>query len=131
MIDKRLVLVLAGALLTHNNVKAAETDLPPFVPLEDEAPVRKLVVEASSLKDPFSVQFRNLSIQTIHLKGPPEETSLIYCGELNAKNSMGAYVGWSQFYATSLGKNVYIAKKPNDFYFRLYCKDAPNLEARR
>lgn len=86
-----------------------------------------LVLEESSLKDPFSVHFRKLSVRTMHLKDP-ERISLIYCGELNAKNSMGAYAGWSGFYATSLGKTVHIAKSANDFMFEFHCRDAPNLK---
>lgn len=124
---KKLLILLAGVLVASNTIKAAEDALPSFTPLTDDAPVRKLIMEKSTLKDPFSVQFRNLSLRTIHLKGPPEETSVIYCGELNAKNSVGAYVGWSRFYATSLVESVYISKKAKDFYFDLYCKDAPNL----
>ncbi|SDR10706.1 hypothetical protein [Pseudoxanthomonas sp. CF125] len=127
----KLLVVLGGLLIVSSAVKAATDDLPPFVPFDDDAPIRKLIIEKSSLKDPFSVQFRNLSLRTIHLKGPPEEVSLIYCGELNAKNSVGAYVGWSRFYATSLGKSVYISEKSKDFYFDLYCGDAPNLNEKQ
>jgi hypothetical protein len=122
--------IVMGAWLFAASTAATATEdpLPPFVALEDDSAVRKIAEENSDLKDPFSAQFRNLSVQTIHLKGPPEEISLIYCGEVNAKNSMGAYSGWAPFYATSIKKHFYISRKANDFYYKLYCKDAPNFD---
>jgi hypothetical protein len=53
---------------------------------------RSLVIGV--LKDPGSVQFRG---QQWH----PESKTL--CGELNAKNSMGGYVGYKKFVATQQG----------------------------
>jgi len=48
----------------------------------------------SSLKDPFSVQFRNTKVDTGLLNG-----GMMFCGEMNAKNSYGAYTGWKVFSA--------------------------------
>ena len=49
-------------------------------------------VEASNLKDPFSVQFRSgLKV------GAVSNGTYVYCGFLNAKNSHGAYTGWAKF----------------------------------
>lgn len=45
----------------------------------------------SALKDPQSVQLRNE-------KWLPKSETL--CGEINAKNSMGGYVGFKKFFAT-------------------------------
>lgn len=45
-----------------------------------------------SFKDPSSVQYRGLFIS-----GKP---MLVLCGEVNGKNSYGAYVGFRRFYAT-------------------------------
>lgn len=115
-------------LIASTTAIAAEEPMPSFVAIEDDGAVRKIAEENSDLKDPFSAQFRNLSVQTIHLKGPPKEISLIYCGEVNAKNSMGAYSGWAPFYATSIKKQFYISRKANDFYYKLYCKDAQNFD---
>lgn len=42
------------------------------------------------LKDPESVQFRNVYLST--------NESPVICGEMNAKNSYGAYVGFKRFY---------------------------------
>ena len=47
---------------------------------------------SSQLKDPSSVQFRNVAGYD---KGQPGYTML--CGELNAKNSFGGYTGFRHF----------------------------------
>lgn len=39
-----------------------------------------------SLKDPFTAQFRNVEI-----------IDDLVCGQVNARNSFGAYVGWEHF----------------------------------
>lgn len=44
-------------------------------------------------KDPFSVQWRNLFVSQ-------DGTLKILCGELNGKNSYGAYIGFRRFFAT-------------------------------
>ena len=48
------------------------------------------------LKDPSSVQFRSVTI--VDAFG-----GKIVCGELNGKNSYGAYVGFKPFYAVPVG----------------------------
>lgn len=45
------------------------------------------------LKDPESAQFRNVYVKKI----PTENNVHVMCGELNAKNSMGGYVGFKPF----------------------------------
>lgn len=47
---------------------------------------------AYDLKDPASVQFRNLRLRDF-------QGGKLLCGEINAKNSYGAYVGYAPFYA--------------------------------
>jgi hypothetical protein len=50
-------------------------------------------VVADRMKDPRSVQFRNVATGSLgHV-----------CGELNAKNSYGAYVGFKRFFVDSIG----------------------------
>ena len=45
----------------------------------------------ADLKDPNSAEFRNVFITSVgHI-----------CGEVNAKNSFGAYTGFKRFFATS------------------------------
>lgn len=50
---------------------------------------------SAQLKDPFSAQFRNLRRHSPHTAG--------WCGEVNAKNSFGGYVGWRLFSAIPQG----------------------------
>lgn len=57
--------------------------------------VEKLPAEVESeltkdFKDPFSVKYRNLKVSNRGL----------YCGEINGKNSYGAYSGFKKFYAS-------------------------------
>lgn len=128
ILGAKVMVMGAVVLVASQAAKAASDSRPPFMVLEHDGPVRALVLEASSLKDPFSVQFRNLSARTMYLKDP-DRVSIIYCGELNAKNSMGAYVGWTRFSAASIGKDVRIAgKTENDFWIDMHCRDAPNLK---
>lgn len=48
---------------------------------------------AYDLKDPSSAQFRNVRLVSY-------SDGRVVCGEINAKNSYGAYVGFSAFMAT-------------------------------
>lgn len=70
-------------------------------PLGDEAALRKVFLEKASLKDPASVQFRGVKLS--RFKTPDGKPASIWCGEMNAKNSFGGYVGFSQFFAYDLG----------------------------
>lgn len=65
---------------------------------------------SNTLKDPFSVQFRKLFLS--HHGFEP-----VLCGELNAKNSYGGYVGFRRFYATRNAQDQAI--------------EAPDVENRR
>ena len=61
----------------------------------------KLVAEAKynitkGLHDPTSVQYRNLYVS----KSKDDPNLLVLCGEMNAKNLMGAYSGFHKFFAT-------------------------------
>lgn len=51
---------------------------------------------AEHLKDPSSAQFRNVQLRNIKADGLSK--SGYVCGEVNAKNAFGAYVGYSRFY---------------------------------
>lgn len=48
-----------------------------------------------NLKDPFSVRFKDILVFTKAPNGKPVHG---VCGQLNAKNSYGAYVGFRPFY---------------------------------
>jgi hypothetical protein len=76
---------------------AAETPEPPASTAPKEGKYAAFVGKAKAnvsraFKDPSSVQFRNLFVST--------SGSQALCGELNAKNSYGAYVGFRRFFAT-------------------------------
>lgn len=47
----------------------------------------------SSMKDPSSIQLRNVKVRV-----DPDRTLARVCGEFNAKNSFGGYVGYQKFY---------------------------------
>ena len=53
----------------------------------------------NQLKDPGSAQFRNVRLVQ-HPKGK------VVCGEMNAKNSYGGYVGFKVFAASPLGATI-------------------------
>lgn len=50
---------------------------------------------AYGLKDPSSAQFRNIRAVDVTLENGTKERRV--CGELNGKNSFGAYVGFEMF----------------------------------
>ena len=58
------------------------------------------------MKDPSSVQFRRVEIKMF--KG-----NRIVCGELNAKNSYGGYVGFKKFIA---GVSGFLIEKTDNKY---------------
>lgn len=62
---------------------------------------KALIAEAkmqiiATLKDPDSAQFRNVRWER-------KESLVILCGEVNAKNSFGGYVGFKPFHAVQPG----------------------------
>ncbi|MHC9086261.1 hypothetical protein ACYX7E_14715 [Luteimonas sp. RIT-PG2_3] len=67
-----------------------------------------------NFKDPASAQFRRLEL----VSGPdsPQKNpgEGIYCGEVNAKNSLGAYVGFMPFMAAILGDGAFAIKVAED-----------------
>lgn len=76
-------LTLIAALLAFSSIAQAQSE---DAVLFDDA---KAVVSAG-FKDPSSAQFRNL--RTVELT-----SAIAVCGEVNAKNSYGGYVGFVQF----------------------------------
>jgi|TARA_B110000211_G_C13875516_1_gene462738 hypothetical protein len=57
---------------------------------EIEIPEKYLNSITYNLKDPDSAKFRNVIA---------DEENTVFCGEINAKNSYGAYSGYNKFYA--------------------------------
>lgn len=66
------------------------TDRPVETP---EARLSAILIEHSELIDPFSTEFRDLRHHT-------DSTVEIWCGQLNSRNRMGAFVGWQSFAIT-------------------------------
>lgn len=67
-------------------------------------------VLTADFKDPDSAKFRSLAVyQQI------DSRELALCGEVNAKNSYGAYVGFRPFYVTDAGATL--KEGPEDSLF--------------
>ncbi len=81
---------------------------------KEEAPIKKAAMEAVSerLLDPSSAQFRNVVVKRMSIPETADRysyTRVSVCGEVNAKNTYGGYVGFLPFgYLVSLE----IAGKP-------------------
>lgn len=76
-----------------------------------------------SLKDPDSAQFRNvLYFEKTGSSGKPNKN---VCGEINAKNSYGGYVGFQPFYFSNGWGEVMTEKNKGLFVmmFDVVCKE--------
>lgn len=114
-------------------------EVTPFKTLTNYEALRKILVDHSELRDPFTVQFRNVYVRenpwrvyTRRGRGPKCGEYKDYCGELNAKNGFGAYSGWSRFYAQenplalpSKPAPMYLSFADESLIFSIFCKDAP------
>ncbi|AVS91419.1 hypothetical protein C8246_05925 [Paracidovorax avenae] len=90
---KKIVLAHAAAFCA---IVSAQVVPPPL----DETVLRSAF---KSLKDPNSAQFRDI-------KYKPNKGGWTMCGEVNAKNSFGAFTGFQRFYgvvSTPSGKANY------------------------
>jgi hypothetical protein len=81
---RRIILAGAAAILSGCSLVEGKVE-------EDHA--RKAVLEI--LADPESARFRNLRPSTVTTLQGPRVRSI--CGEVNAKNPMGGYVGFQSF----------------------------------
>lgn len=70
---------------------------------------------ASDLKDPNSVEYRNLH----------KYSESVVCGEYNAKNSYGGYIGFKPFIYGSTGENYIRKMDANSNEIYSLCNDAP------
>jgi hypothetical protein len=71
---------------------------------ENEVEAIKKEFLTTNLKDPYSVQLKDLS----GVKSSKESKLMTVCGSFNAKNSYGGYTGFRTFYAVLSGENVFI-----------------------
>lgn len=62
---------------------------------------------ATEFKDPGSVNFRNMQIEN----NASADGSIYVCGEVNAKNGFGAYVGYEKFYSRVEGQGSSVKVK--------------------
>jgi len=81
---------LATPALAQTIVDGSGADMP--------EPMRRAMMEkvTHDLKDPMSAQFRG-----IRPGKPAKGNAVSWCGEVNAKNSYGAYVGFKKFWFAS------------------------------
>jgi len=83
---KLLVLVIFLAFA------ASAADVWIWTPTEDYDELKQALIDKSSLKDPFSVHLRDVYVRQVESTG-----STFWCGQINAKNSWGAYGGFQVF----------------------------------
>lgn len=65
---------------------------------------------AENLKDPESARFRNIE----RVDKPDASIDGIYCGEVNAKNSYGGYIGYLPFMIAILGGQPFVMAQAGD-----------------
>lgn len=84
-LERRMRVAAEAAAKPLNNAIAVPSPIP-------ETPVDLQALAAATLKDPASAQFRNVELKA---------GGTILCGEINAKNSFGGYVGFRPFVTTA------------------------------
>lgn len=73
-------------------------------PIDQKAAAQSKFVEkakssvAEKMLDPSSVQFRNLTYVDSALRKEGDPIRHVLCGEINAKNSFGGYIGFKLFF---------------------------------
>lgn len=65
---------------------------------------------AENLKDPESARFRNIE----RVDRPDGSIDGMYCGEVNAKNSYGGYIGYLPFMIAILGGQPFVLAQAGD-----------------
>lgn len=84
MVQKRCIFSRKIAVLGFLSLTACQ-----YIPGTDEHKMKEAeIIAAKDLIDPSSAQFRDLEVNNDTV-----------CGEINAKNRMGAYVGFKRFFA--------------------------------
>jgi hypothetical protein len=75
---------------------------------------------SEDFKDPYSTQFRKLKSRVLH-------NTIIVCGEINSKNSFGAYTGFQQFLSAEGKSSILLPPKSDPYYSALLpmFKDCP------
>ncbi len=99
---KRALLLGALLLVSCTGKPEDDTDL-------------KAAFAASALKDPSSVQLRNV-----------QANSTTICGEYNSKNSYGAYSGYEPFVFQRSIKGLWLGDSDKEYSHSAFWKDCPN-----
>jgi hypothetical protein len=131
MIARNAFVATTVVFLTLLN-PASAVEPKPFVKLNDEGPLRNLLIDHSDLKDPFTVQFRGVYVREVSSDQQAAPPKHVYCGELNAKNGYGGYTGWSRFLANDVTESPIVTIVDSESAARLvalFCKDAPPWQA--
>lgn len=81
--------------------------------VKDYEPLKQALIDASNLKDPFSARFRDVFSREVDSTG-----TIAWCGQINSKNSYGAYGGFQSF------NYVYLAGSDSEEIFLLDPQDA-------
>lgn len=97
--------ILAALLLTVATVAIAK-DYSRFVAETKQALTR-------NFKDPSAAQYRNLAVYS-------DDGELALCGEVNAKNGFGAYIGFTPFAASP--DHINLPKSADDSVFPILYK---------
>jgi len=83
--------LMASAPVPKSDEATSEPDpAPVFADVTSVDELRQLLIDFSDLRDPFTVQFRRTQSSS-------SGQLTVFCGQLNAKNANGAYIGWSDF----------------------------------
>lgn len=129
---RTLAAVLGGALMLcacgRGATKAAESK--PKQPSEAEVlsaqSAKAVEMIKSQLKDPDSARFRN--VRAVPFMGIGDKVGDVFCGEVNARNSMGGYTGFERFAVNLAGRQdmqkVYIIEPgdpPAEVFYDLLC----------
>ncbi len=106
------VLTASALLLGCNNEQNASSKKEQAADAEMKAQVTSFLKEqiSSTLKDPSSAQFKDAHLYqtTLRFKSGKELTAGggVLCGEINGKNSFGAYIGFRPFISKASFSNL-------------------------
>lgn len=102
-------ILMLGTVVTALTLSGCGPKTPPEPSLEEKIIQRAQEEVRLNLKDPDSAQFRNVVLKEDTTKPEDIDEDIgvqpKVCGEVNAKNSMGGYVGFKPFYAYVRIKN--------------------------
>lgn len=87
---------------SENNASESQASEPAQAKASMDKRARNAVL--ANLRDPDSAKFRNVRKLGMLGEGSPEGAA-VYCGEVNAKNAMGGYVGFVHFAVMPLGED--------------------------